>query len=67
MRNFDYVGFLTGNGTLSKIYGQELEFFNNAEVMEELKTTGHLVGMGTNSAGDKFLLLGQAAAYPVEE
>ncbi len=67
VRNFDYVGFLTGNGTLSKIYGQELEFFNNAEVMEELKTTGHLVGMGTNSAGDKFLLLGQAAAYPVEE
>ena len=67
LRNFDYVGFLTGNGTLSKIYGQELEFFNNAEVMEELKTTGHLVGMGTNSAGDKFLLLGQAAAYPVEE
>lgn len=66
VRNFDYVGFLTEDGTLSKIYGQELEFFYDADIMEELETTGNLVGMGTNSGGDKFLVLGQRAAYPME-
>ena len=67
VRNFDYVGFLTGEGELSRILGEELEIFNDFDVMEELDKNGHIVGMATNREGDKFLLLGQVAAYSMAE
>ncbi len=67
VRNFDYAGFLTKDGALSRIYGEDLDIFNDVDVLDVLDRTGHLVGMGTNKAGDKFLLLGQLASYPMED
>jgi len=67
VRNFDYVGFLTKEGILSKIYGEELEIFSDFDARAKVEKNGHLVGMGINSGGDKFLLLGQPAAYPMAE
>lgn len=67
VRNFDYVGFLTEEGELSGIYGEELEIHHDIDALEELDATGQLVGMGINREGDKFLLLGQMASYPMED
>ena len=67
VRNFDYVGFLTKEGELSGIYGEELEIHHDIDALEELDATGQLVGMGINKEGDKFLLLGRLASYPMED
>lgn len=67
VRNFSYVGFYTDGDGLTEISGEKLTLSDNRDAIEELKTTGNLVGMGTNEQGDKFLLLGHPAEYPMED
>ncbi len=67
VRNFDYVGVYTDEDELTRIWGEELSFPDDGQAIEELKSTGNLIGVGMNGKGDKFLLLGHAANYPMAD
>lgn len=65
VRNFTYLGFLTEEGELVKICGEELEASEKNSVLPNLESNGEMVGHGIDDQGNKFLLLGKKAVYPI--
>lgn len=65
VRNFTYLGFYTPEGGLIKILGNEVSIADNDNVLMHLQNNGEMVGQGVDEAGNKFLLLGKAASYPM--
>ncbi len=68
VRNFAYMGFYTNSGELKTIYGEEIRLKDEEEIKNELKMNkqGRIIVQGENEAGEKILLLGKTAAYPLE-
>ncbi len=67
IRNFTYLGFCTADGRLVKIFGDDIDFSSRSDVVETLQTKKEIVAQGINEQGDKFLMLGQPAAYTLED
>lgn len=69
VRNFTYLGFYTEDGEARRIYGRPLEVENHEEVAEALtfNEDGNIVAQGVNEDGEKMLILGKQAAYPLED
>ncbi len=69
VRNFIYMAFLTEDGRLEKIYGDDIDVVDGKE--EEIKASlirdGNILEQGVNKDGEKILLFGKAAAYPMSD
>lgn len=67
VRGFSYLGFYTEDGELETIYGKDVEISNNDDVVNSLHHDGNIIARGVNENGDKVLLLGKQAAYPMQD
>lgn len=67
LREFSYLGFLDEDGQLESVYGDKLKIKDSSEILDSLNNSGTVVEQGINKDGDKFLLLGKKAAYPMED
>ncbi len=65
IRNFSWLGLYDRDGKIEKIYGEEIEIVNDGDVLSSLEEDGMLVEEGKTSEGEKLLLLGAKAAYPM--
>lgn len=66
VRGFSYLGFYTEDGSLETIYGEDVEMVNNDDVANSLNQDGNIIARGFKQDGDKVLLLGKQASYPME-
>jgi len=69
IRDFIYLAFLTEDGQLEKIYGKDIKVNENEkkEVMPSLQRDGNAVEQGVDEAGEKVVLFGKAAGYPMAD
>lgn len=68
IRNFTYLGFYTKKGGLKTICGEEVRLKDEEEIKNELDINKQekIIVQGENGKGEKILLLGKKAAYPLE-
>ncbi len=66
LRNFSYLGLCTREGIVEKLYGGDLKFLDDEETWTSLMADGTLVTEAVTSDGDKVLVLGMEAAYPMK-
>ena len=66
-RNFSYMGFYTEDGRLEKICGSNVEIAGSDDVIGSLEANGSIVEQGIDENGQKVLLLGKEAAYPMAD
>ncbi len=67
VRNFSYLGFYTAEGILEPIYGDSVTFRGKENIMAHLSKNGTIVSWGTDDKGEKMLILGREAEYPMED
>lgn len=67
VRNFTYMGLYNADGEMETIYGTDLEIINSDAAMEFLNSDGNLIASGLDSDGEKMLVLGKKAEYPMED
>lgn len=67
IRNFEYLGFYTEAGRLESIYGGDVSFVGEDDVMELLEANGSVIKRGIDEDGETLLLLGRPAKYPLED
>lgn len=65
VRGFSYLGFYTEDGELETIYGNDVEISNNSDIVNSLHQDGNIIARGVYENGDKVLLLGKQASYPM--
>lgn len=66
IRNFSYLGLYSEDNETEFIYGEEVKFANTDEIKDFLNSDKDLVTWGRNQEGEKVLLLGKKAAYPMD-
>ncbi len=68
IRNFTYLGLYTEDGEEVTILGDNIEISNTPEqIRDSLQKDGNLVTRGLNRKGEKYLLLGKEASYPMDD
>lgn len=67
VRDFDFLALYGEDGTIENIYGDELDVFQDEGLLESLKNDGSIVAMGINHRGERMLILGKQAEYPMED
>lgn len=67
IREFSYLGFYTEDGGLEIIYGEDVEMADCEDAMKTLKNDGTIVEHGITKDGEKVLLLGKPAGYPMRD
>lgn len=67
VRNFVYLGFYTEDGKLEKIFGEDVESAEISDKVSILHRDGHIVEQGVGEYGEKILLLGSEADYPMAD
>lgn len=67
VRNFTYFGFYTEDEELQTVYGNDITFVNNSGILEALSENKSIVKLGIDENGEKILLLGEKADYPMED
>ncbi|MDE6204081.1 MAG: response regulator, partial [Lachnospiraceae bacterium] len=66
-RNLDYIGFCNDKGELKEIYGKNIVSTKGGEVvLNALKNGNDIVEQGIDEDGERILLIGKKAAYPME-
>ncbi len=66
VRNFSNLGFLDVEGNYEQVYGSDLTLTGNEHAKETLERSESLVLRGTDEAGERVLVLGRAAQYPMK-
>lgn len=66
-RNFIYLGFYTEDGKLESVYGGDVHFEGEDDVIELLDASGSFIKRGINKNGNTILLLGKPAGYEMED
>jgi len=67
VRSFIYLGFLCDDGELVTIYGEDTNITGGERALETLSRSGSMVETGMTASGERCLLLGRAAGYPLED
>lgn len=65
VRGFSYFGLYSESGKLEKLYGEQIEIKDTQTLTDSLKKSGCIVAQGTDEAGEKILVLGKPADYPM--
>ncbi len=63
VRGFSSLDFLTEDGQVESVYGDNVSILDKDAVMAELKKSGDFVARGSNEDGEEILLFGRAANY----
>ena len=66
-RSFDYLAFYTSEGEFDMIYGDQVELMNPEIFLKSMLDKEKRVAAGINASGEKIVLLGVSAEYPVKE
>lgn len=67
IRNFIYLSFLAEDGTTEVIYGKDIKISDIDEALDSLRQDGNLVTQGQEREGEKILVLGKEAVYPMAD
>lgn len=67
VRNFSFLAFYTEDGKLETIYGNEVEISDYDDIVDYLSKDGDIVTRGVDQKGEKVLILGKQAEYPMED
>ena len=67
IRNFTYLAFIGEDGSIEKLYGEDVEIDTCESALKELEESGNLVTRGKDSKGENMLILGKEAAYPMND
>lgn len=67
VRNFLYLGFLRPDGTLETVYGPDVTITDSESTLASLHEDQSIVEAGRDASGNRCLLLGRAAAYPMSD
>lgn len=65
VRDFDYLALCSTEGNFQTLYGQSIQPLNPEPFVEALVQGKQRVAVGVDSAGDKVVLFGVDAAYPM--
>ncbi len=65
VRDFSYLSLYSEDGEHKIVYGEEIEISDKEMFMESLADNGSVVAMGTDKEGERLLLLGKEARYPM--
>ena len=66
VREFDFLALCSEDGKMENIYGHEMDVYDPESILSSLDSDGNIVAMGINGAGERMLILGKEAAYPME-
>ncbi len=67
VRSFTYLGFLTEDGSMETVYGEDTEITDGENALDALERKGALAETGVDARGVRCLLLGRAAEYPTAD
>ncbi len=67
VRNFIYLGFCNSDGKLETIYGPDMQILDSDDIMESLAQNNSLAETALDQNGEKCLLLGRVASYPMAD
>lgn len=67
VRKFSSLAFYAEDGEIETVYGEKIQLVDSGDVMSSLNEEGELVTRGVNEAGDKVLVLGKTAHYPMKD
>lgn len=65
VREFSFLALCAEDGALETVYGEKVDVPKD-KILESLYTDGDIVVIGTNGQGEKMLVLGIEAGYPME-
>lgn len=66
VREFDYLAFYSEDGTFDTLYGESVEITDPAPFRASLKEGKRKIAVGNDARGERIVLLGVPAAYPME-
>ncbi len=66
IRSFSFLGLYTEEGEIEEIYGEPVEISHVVHARESLQQNGNLVAQAKTATGEKMLILGKAAEYPMK-
>ena len=66
IRGFAYLGLCAENGEIETVYGQKLGIVDPHELMHSLEENGEIVMRASDAQGNKYLVLGVDAVYPMK-
>ncbi len=66
IRRFEYLSFYTEEGKLEPLYGGQVELADSDNFLASLREDGMVIEQGVDEKGECVLLLGEKAAYPME-
>ncbi len=66
IRNFTYVGLYAEDGHLEDLYGSEIDLVQRSGVAKTIQPGAYAVGDAVNKYGQKMLMIGMNAAYPMK-
>ena len=66
VRGFDFLGLYAEDGSLETVYGTDVGLALNSKEQEYLEKDGSIVAVGTENGGQKMLVLGRPAEYPMK-
>lgn len=67
IRDFNYLALYAGDGNTEVIYGEELHFADDKYIVEHLLSDGNIVAEAEMDNGERVLLLGIKAEYPMKD
>lgn len=67
IRNFSYVGLYTSDGKLEDLYGEAAELGQKSGVAKTIQPGAFAVGEAKNKSGQKMLMIGMNAEYPMPD
>lgn len=66
VRDFDYLAFYSGEGAFDTLYGEPMEVLDPAPFRASLDKGECKIAVGNSASGERVVLLGVPAAYPME-
>lgn len=67
VREFSSLGFLSEDGKVETIYGEELAFIDQEKAIRYLKKSGISITRGYDAGGNKILVMGTEANYQMSD
>jgi len=67
IREFNYLALYAGEGNTEVIYGDELHFADDQYIVDHLLSDGSIVAEAETEDGERILLLGVRAEYPMKD
>lgn len=67
IKGFSFLGLYSEDGDLETVYGDKVEIGNKASMEDGLRYDGSIVTQGVDENGEKILILGKTAGYPMKD